>query len=168
MKVAETDRLVIRRLQLTDAEFILELLNDPGWLQYIGEKGVSNLKEAEHYIRSGPMDMYERLGFGLFAVELKETGDTLGICGLIKRDSLEYIDLGFAFLERHRRKGFAFESAEAVLKFAVDPIGLERIVAITIESNGASKLLLEKLGFSYLSPIEAEQDLLLYSRQLAK
>src|SRR5262245_58073861 len=100
MKVLETDRLNLRRLSIDDAEFILELLNEPSFLRFIGDKGVRTLDDARDYISNGPIDMYNRLGFGLYLTELKDGGVTIGICGLIKRDALEDVDIGFAFLPK--------------------------------------------------------------------
>src|SRR5690349_18580516 len=101
LNVLETDRLVLRQLSTDDDAFILELLNDPGWLRFIGDRGVRTLEDARRYILSGPVDMYERLGFGLYAVELKAGGSPIGMCGLLKRATLPEVDLGFAFLPRY-------------------------------------------------------------------
>jgi len=147
--VATTERLVLRWLRLEDADFILELLNDPGWIQHIGDRGVRTREGAADYIRNGPMAMYQREGFGLYLVELKDGGEALGMCGLIKRDTLEDVDLGFAFLEPHCRRGYGYESARACLQLARDTFGLGRLVAITTPANKVSGLLLEKLGFSF-------------------
>lgn len=166
MKISETERLIVRRLGVEDCAFILELLNQPSWLQYIGDKGVKTLSDAEMYIRNGPMDMYERLGFGLFAVDLKESGEPVGICGLIKRETLDNVDIGFAILERHHRKGYACESAEAVMEFA-KKLELQRVVAITTQDNSASGALLEKLGFTFKQVIvQNGEELSLYACDL--
>ena len=114
MTVLETERLVLRRLCSDDAEFILELLNQPSFLRYIGDKGVRNAEDAVQYIQTGPQASYERFGFGLYLVELKETGVSIGMCGLLKRDSLPDVDVGFAFLSDYWLQGYAFESAAAV------------------------------------------------------
>ncbi len=97
MIVLETERLVLRWFHLKDAPFILELVNDPAWIQYIGDKRIKNLEDAKKYILNGPVDMYNKMGFGLYLVERKEDLTPLGMCGLIKRDSLEDVDIGFAF-----------------------------------------------------------------------
>ena len=149
MKVLETDRLILRWLSTDDAEFILELLNEPSFLQYIGDKGVRTLEDARNYILNGPVEMYHRLGFGLYLTELKGSGVPLGMCGLIKRDGLEDVDIGFAFLPRFWAKGYAYESAAAVLAYGKDVLGLKRIVAITSPDNQASGRLLEKLGLRF-------------------
>ena len=98
IKILETDRLILRRLSVEDAAFILELVNDPLWLRFIGDRGVRTLDEARAYILNGPVAMYERAGFGLYLVERKIDSTSLGMCGLIKRDGLDDVDLGFAFL----------------------------------------------------------------------
>ncbi|WP_280152344.1 GNAT family N-acetyltransferase [Piscinibacter sp. XHJ-5] len=149
-KVLETERLVLRHIEADDAAFILELLNEPGWLRFIGDRGVRTLQGARDYIRNGPAAMIERHGFGLFLVELKADGTPLGMCGLIKRDGLSDVDIGFAFLERHGRKGYALESASAVMDHARAVLGLSRVVAITSVDNHASIRLLEKIGLRFV------------------
>ena len=125
MIVLETERLVLRWFHLTDAPFILELVNDPAWIQYIGDKRIKNLEDAKKYILNGPVDMYNKMGFGLYLVERKEDLTPLGMCGLIKRDSLEDVDIGFAFLEKFRSKGYGYESASAVIEYGVQKLGLK-------------------------------------------
>jgi len=149
LKVLETDRLILRRLSADDAEFILQLLNEPSFLRFIGDKGVRTLQGARDYILNGPVDMYNRLGFGLYLTELKEGGVPIGVCGLIKRDALEDVDIGFAFLPRFWARGYAYESASAVMTYGKDVLGLKRIVAITSPDNHASAKLLEKLGLQF-------------------
>jgi len=152
--VVETERLRVRRLDAEDDAFILALVNEPSWIRYIGDKGVRTLDDARRYIEVGPMAMYERLGFGLYLVELKAANEPIGICGLIKRETLEDVDLGFAFLPKHRGKGYAFESATAVLSYARTALGLSRIVAILSPDNHRSGALLEKLGFRFERVLE--------------
>jgi RimJ/RimL family protein N-acetyltransferase len=149
MKILETDRLILRHQVIEDAVFILELLNDPSWIQYIGDRGVRTLDDARKYIIKGPQDMYARLGFGFYLTELKDGGIPIGICGLVKRDFLEDVDVGFAFLPRFWGKGYAFEAASAVMAYAKSVLGLKRIVAITSDDNHASAKLLEKLGLHF-------------------
>jgi len=144
--VLATDRLILRWLTLDDAPFILVLLNDPSWLRFIGDKGVRTLDEARDYLRQGPIAMYERAGFGLYLTELKAGGIPIGLCGLIKRESLEDVDIGFAFLPQFQGQGYAHESAAAVLTHGQRNFGMQRIVAITSPDNGRSAGLLEKLG----------------------
>ncbi|HDR7621998.1 TPA: GNAT family N-acetyltransferase [Bacillus mycoides] len=149
MIVLETERLTLRWLDVKDAPFILELVNDPAWIQFIGDKGIKNLEDAKKYILNGPVDMYNKMGFGLYLVERKEDLTPLGMCGLIKRDSLEDVDIGFAFLEKFRSKGYGYESAAAVIEYGVQKLGLKRIVAITSIDNVASGTLLEKAGLRF-------------------
>ena len=149
MKVLETDRLILREFDISDAAFILRLVNDPSWLHYIGEKGVRSLEDAENYIRTGPVDMYQRLGFGLWLVELKPHQEPIGMCGLLKRDTLDDVDIGFALLPEFCQKGYAYEAAAATVEHAKTHLLLSRIVAITSQDNAASCALLEKLGFQF-------------------
>ena len=149
MVVFETDRLVVRRLTVEDAPFILRLLNEPSFLEHIGDRGVRNLADARQYILSGPIASYDRHGFGLFLVQLKEGGHPIGICGLLKRDALDDVDVGFAFVPESWSKGYAFESTTATLAYARDTHHIERLVAIVSPGNVASINLLLKLGFCY-------------------
>ncbi len=151
MKVLETARLALRWLEEddSDAAFILHLVNEPAWLRFIGDKGVYTIDDARNYIGKGPVAMYRRFGFGLYLVELKESGEPIGMCGLIKRDSLEHVDLGFAFLPAFRSKGYAFESATAVIEYGRRTFGLSRLLAVTSQDNEVSAKLLQKLGFRF-------------------
>ena len=158
MTVLETERLLLRRLSPGDAEFILDLLNQPSFLRYIGDKGVRNTEEAINYIQTGPVASYEQHGFGLYLVQLKETGAPIGICGLLKRDTLPDVDIGFAFLPAYWSRGYALESAEAVMKYGREKFGLQRIVAITSLNNESSIKLLEKLGMKFEGVIKLGED----------
>lgn len=149
MRVLETDRLSIRRMSSNDAAFMLRLLNEPSWLQFIGDRGVRTLDEARAYIINGPVAMYARLGFGFFIVELKESETPIGICGLAKRDHLDDVDIGYALVPEHWAQGYAYEAASAVLAYGIDVLGLKRIIAITSPDNDRSGRLLEKMGFRY-------------------
>jgi RimJ/RimL family protein N-acetyltransferase len=149
MIILETDRLLLRELSIADAAFILELVNEPAWLRFIGDKGVRTLAAARDYILKGPMESYERFGFGLYLTALKESGIGIGICGLIKRAALKDVDLGFAFLEKFWGNGYAHESAAAVTRFAKNALGLNRMVAVTTPDNLGSIKVLEKLGFKF-------------------
>lgn len=147
MMVLKTARLTLRELTSNDAPFILELLNEEGFLRYIGDKGVRDLDSARDYIAQGPVDSYGRNGFGLYASCLQ--GVAIGICGLVKRDTLPDPDLGFAFLSRYGSQGYAVESAKAVMVFARDRLKLPRIVAITSPDNARSIAVLEKVGLQF-------------------
>jgi RimJ/RimL family protein N-acetyltransferase len=144
-----TKRLVLRELAVTDAAFILRLLNEPSFLQFIGDKGVRNLDDARQYILNGPVESYKGHGFGLYLVSLKNDNTPMGMCGLLKRESLPDVDIGFAFLPEFWNNGYAFESASAVLFYGKDVLKLTRIVAITNKDNDASARLLNKLGLLF-------------------
>ena len=156
--IVASDRLRLRLLSLEDAPFVLKLVNDPTWLEFIGDKGVRNDTDARTYLAKGPLDMYARLGFGLYMVELRDGATPIGICGLIKRDSLADVDIGFAFLPEFRGKGYAEESALAVLTLARTEFALTRIVAITSPRNERSIRLLEKLGLTLEEELDLPRD----------
>jgi [ribosomal protein S5]-alanine N-acetyltransferase len=145
----ETDRLRLRRLALDDAPFILRLVNEPSWIRYIGDRGVRNLDEARQYITGGPQRLYAAYGFGLFLVESRKDAQPLGLCGLIKRDTLPDVDIGFAFLPEHWGQGYAREAATATLRYARERHGLARVVAITSLDNTASGRVLETVGMRF-------------------
>lgn len=145
----ETDRLRLRRLTFDDSDFIVQLLNEPSFLQYIGDKGVRDRDGAQRYLREGPLASYEKFGFGLYRVADKADDAPMGICGLLKRDTLHDVDVGFAFLPRYWRQGYAIEAAKAVLEEGRERFALTRIVAITSPDNAASIALLDKLGFAF-------------------
>jgi RimJ/RimL family protein N-acetyltransferase len=149
MKVLETDRLTLRHLTLADAEFILQLLNELDFIRFIGDRGVRTVEDARNYILQGPIASYERFGFGLYLTEVTATRAPIGICGLLKRESLPDVDIGFAFLAPFYRQGYAFESASAVITYGQEVLGQNRILAITSPDNDASIKLLEKLGFKF-------------------
>ena len=149
MIVLETKRLVLRRMSVADAEFILALVNEPAFIRNIGDKGVRSLDDARAYILNGPMSSYAKHGYGLYRVDLKENGEPIGICGLLKRDTLDDVDIGLALLEKFRGRGFATESAAAVMEYGRRALRLERIVAITSPDNDASIRVLGKIGLRF-------------------
>ena len=158
LKVLETGRLILRWLTTDDAEFIMELVNEPSWLRFIGDRKVRTVEDARGYIAKGPAAMYDRVGFGLYLVERKDDGVPLGMCGLIKRDGLDDVDIGFAFLPRYWGQGYAFESASAVLAFGQREFGLKRIVAITSKDNESSIKLLQNIGLKFEKMIQLSAD----------
>lgn len=149
MIVLETRRLVLRRLNLNDAAFIVELLNEPSFLRFIGDRGVRNEQGARRYLKEGPLASYDRFGFGLYLAFLRETGDAIGMCGLLKRDTLPDVDVGFAYLPAYWGKGYAREAAAATLEHGRRKFGLRRIVAITSPDNEASRRVLEAIGLRF-------------------
>lgn len=165
MKVLETPRLVLRWITTDDAPFILDLLNEPSFLQYIGDKGVRTLDDARNYILTGPVASYQRHGFGLYMVQLREGSTPIGMCGLLKRDTLPDVDIGYALLPAYWLKGYAFEATSATLAHGWEAFGLKRIVAITSPGNAGSKALLTKLGLRYEETLslKADQDTELFA-----
>lgn len=166
VRFLETERLILRHLEVTDSPFILELVNDPGWLRHIGDRGIRTEDAARDYITEGPRAMYAQFGFGLYAVESRASGAAIGLCGLIKRDWLEDVDIGFAFLPAYRGLGYALEAAAATLAHARARLGLTRIVAIVSPDNADSVRLLERLGLRLermVRPPGAETPVCLYA-----
>lgn len=161
MNVIETERLNLREVTEADAAFILEILNDPDFVRFVADRGVRTLEDASHFIAERFTASYRHHGFGFWLVEPKESNVPAGICGLVKRDSLPGVDIGYAFLPPFRSKGYASEAAAAVLAYARDVVGLTRLLAITNPDNAVSMRVLEKIGMSFegmvrLSPDEPE------------
>jgi len=151
VKVLDTQRLRLREFSFDDDIFILELLNEPGFLRFIGDKGVRTVSDARDYLEKGPMESYRRNGFGLYAVCARsmESMAPVGMCGLVKREGLSDPDIGFAFLARHWGNGYAVESAAAVLEHGTRALQLPRIVAIASPDNMGSIRVLEKIGLTF-------------------
>jgi RimJ/RimL family protein N-acetyltransferase len=164
--VFETGRLTLREFTFDDTDFIIRLLNSPGWLEFIGDRNVKTEEQAKNYLLAGPIKSYRENGFGLSMVETRPGKRPIGMCGLLKRDYLENPDIGFAFLPEETGKGFAFEIANATMQHAKDVLKISNIMAITMPGNKPSIRLLEKLGFNFLRMTLApggDKDLLLYS-----
>jgi RimJ/RimL family protein N-acetyltransferase len=152
--VCESERLTLRLLDAqNDAAYILKLLNEPSFIQNIGDRKVRTLADARRYLETGPLAMYAQHGFGLFRTELKSTGEPIGLCGLLKRDWLADVDIGFAFFPQFWSQGYAFESTSAVMKWAREHKGLTRIVAITAPENHGSQRVLAKLGLKFAGTV---------------
>jgi ribosomal-protein-alanine N-acetyltransferase len=158
MKILDTERLILRQFSTGDAEFILALLNEPSFIQNIGDRGVRTLADARAYILKGPVASYAKNGFGLYLVLLKETNESIGMCGLIKREGLDDVDIGYAFLPKFWSRGYAIESAQAVKAYAKEVAGLKRIVAITDPANEGSVRVLEKLGLRFEKMVRLSED----------
>ena len=166
MIILETDRLILREFDTADAAFILVLLNNPSWLQYIGDRNVKTIDDARDYLLNGPMKSYRENGFGLSLVAIKKNNTPIGMCGLIKREALEHVDIGFALLPEYVGKGYAYEIAAATMAYAKNSLGLKDIVAITSEDNEHSIRLLKKIGLGFEKMIrlaEDEESLMLFS-----
>jgi RimJ/RimL family protein N-acetyltransferase len=149
MLICETERLIICQLTVHDAPFVFTLLNTPTWIKFIGDRGIKNIDEARNYLLNGPIASYKRLGFGLFLVKIKQGDISIGMSGLIKRDGLDNIDVGFALHPDYTGKGYAFESTSAVMNYARETLKLKTIDAITTEDNAHSIALLKKIGLQY-------------------
>lgn len=154
----ESSRLVLRPLTLDDAAFYLQLVNEPSFIENIGDKGVRSLQAAEDAIATGPMAMQRMLGYSLWLVVRKEDQLSIGMCGLIKRDSLPDTDIGYAYLPAFWGQGYALEAASAALAFARDKVGLKRLLGIVSPENVASSQLLRKLGLSFVERLHLGGD----------
>ncbi|MBC5993177.1 GNAT family N-acetyltransferase [Pontibacter cellulosilyticus] len=163
--ILETERLRLREFTLQDTAFVLELLNSPGWLQFIGDRNVKTEAQAKSYLENGPLESYRVNGFGLWLVEKKDNSQPMGMCGILKRNTLKNPDIGFAFLPGFDGKGYAYESATATMAYANNQLKLPKIAAITIADNERSIRLLEKIGMAYTGTVRLADDqdeLLLY------
>jgi RimJ/RimL family protein N-acetyltransferase len=166
--VLETPRLFLRELALTDASFIVELLNTEGWLRYIGDRGVHSEADAENYLTSGPFESYRTNGFGLWLVVRKEDSMRLGMCGILKRPILNHPDVGFAYLPEFTRQGYAGESLRGILHLARTRFSLQKVCAITTPDNNASQKVLASAGFEFSGTTlsEKNEELFLYMKDL--
>jgi len=169
LHILDTARLRLRTVDAGDSAFYLALVTDPAFVEHIGDRGIRTLEEAHEALLAGPIAMQEERGHSLYVVELKEAGTPIGMCGLIKRPSLDGIDIGYAFLPAWRGQGYACEAGLAVLAYAPS-LGIRRVLAITSPNNIASNFLLRKMGlrferFLHLAPDDAGSNL--YSIELA-
>ena len=167
--VIETPRLILKEFTTEDSDFIIELLNSPGWLKYIGSRDIKTQEDAVNYIENRIRRSYLESGFGFYLMVIRASGAKAGMCGLVKRDSLDEIDIGFALLPQYENFGYAYESADAVMNFAKDKLKLYRLAAITVPYNSSSIKLLEKLGMKFEKTINLPDDqeaLMLYYKDL--
>ncbi len=158
MSIVKTDRLSLRKIDTDDADFMLRLLNDPAFIQYVGDKNTRDLASAKTYILEGPVASYQSHGYGLYLVETIDNRTPIGICGILKRDFLDHADLGFALIPEYREVGYAFEAAQATIELARSELKLSRIVAFTAANNTRSIKLLEKLGMAFDRMIDLPAD----------
>jgi len=166
----ETERLLIQPLTLHDAAFIVELVNTPLWLAHIGNRNINNLDDARNYLISGPLKSYTEHGYGAWLVTHKETKQSLGMCGLFKRQYLEQPDVGFAFLPQYERQGYAYEAVRATLLYAQQQLDINNLFAIVKPDNARSIRLLEKNGFVWQQKIrpDGQPELELYNYHALK
>ena len=166
----ETERLTLRRFVFDDAPFVVELLNQPSFIQNIGDRGVRDVADAHRYLREGPMAMYDRYGFGLWHTARRSDGTPVGMCGLLKRDILPGVDVGYAYLPDYWGQGYALEAARATVELGARKFGLNRVIGVVSEHNAASIRVLEKLGmrFERMYPMHpGEPEVRLYSLEFA-
>jgi RimJ/RimL family protein N-acetyltransferase len=156
--IVETPRLQIRELTTEDAEFIYTLVNEPSFLENIGDKGVRNLEDARRFILDGPWTNHRERGYGQFLVELKDSGEPIGVCGLLFRESLNVSDIGCAYLPKYWRRGYAYEAACAMMEYGRTTLGIDKIVGLTSEKNVASINALEKLGMSFEKMVKMSEN----------
>lgn len=149
MVVLETERLSLREVELADARFMLELLNSPGFLENIGDRGVRDEDQARAYIEERVLGSYRDHGFGMWLAVQKADGAPVGLAGLVRREGLETPDVGYAFIQKVWGRGYAQEAAAAVLAHAQGPMGIPKLAAITTPENFASMAVLRKIGFTY-------------------
>ncbi len=158
LKTFQTERLTLRPMTQKDADFILELLNDPAFIRYIGDRKIRTLEGARTYISDGPVASYAKNGFGLYLVQRKESGEPMGMCGLIRRSTLKDVDIGYAFLPKFWSKGYALEAAREMKRYAQEELGLKRLVAVVDPENRPSIHLLEKLGMKFEKMVRLAAD----------
>jgi ribosomal-protein-alanine N-acetyltransferase len=156
--IAETPRLIIRKLSTEDAAFVLALTNEPSSIKNIGDKGLRSIADAEKFIREGPWTRQRQPGYGQFAIELKLSADLIGVCGILQRINLGLTDVGFALMPQYWRQGYALEAARAVMDYGHSVLGVERIVGLTSETNTASINLLKKLGMRFETMVSMSAD----------
>jgi RimJ/RimL family protein N-acetyltransferase len=149
MKILNTERLTLSKITLKDAGFLLELMNDKDWIQNIGDRGVYSLEDAENYIKERFFKSYEVYGFGFYVIRLQSSGKAIGTAGLIDREGIEGVEIGYGLLPAYRGKGYAYEAAEAVYDYAKNVLNIAKIVAIVAPNNTKSIFLLERLGLHY-------------------
>lgn len=157
MLILETARLRLRHLTLDDAPFMLTLLNDPSFLANIGDKGIRTLEQARRFLLDSHIASYARHGYGHYLVEHKDTGESMGTCGLINRTFIGEIDIGFAYLPAYWSRGYATEAAQAVMDHARRVLGIEGIVAVVAPHNRDSIRVLEKLGLHLAGPTQVAE-----------
>ena len=168
MKLIETERTILRETVEGDGEFILDLLNQPSFIKYIGDRNVRSVEAAREYIENRFAESYRKFGFGMWAVELKDSGTPIGICGFVKRDTLPDADIGFAILPQFEGKGYALESAVGVMGYGGDVFQFKRVLAITTKDNESSGRLLGKLDFKFERLIVLnDEELKLFSHSTA-
>jgi RimJ/RimL family protein N-acetyltransferase len=166
----ETERLILKPTDITDAKFLLELMNSPKWLKYIGDRNIHTIKNAESYITEKVMTQFDRLGFGSYTVIRKSDGSKIGTCGLFDREGVSGIDIGFGFIPGYEKQGYAIESSLKIKDLAINKFGLKKISGITSKQNIPSQKLLEKLGLRYIKPLtlpNSDEEIMFYQLEIS-
>ncbi len=156
--ILETKRLILSKFSVKDAPFFYTLVNDPAWMRFIGDRNVKTIADAEKYLIDKIIPSYVKHGFGFYVVSSKEDNTPIGMSGLVDRNGLDHIDVGYAFLPQYRGKGYAYEATKAVLDYAKNILKIDPVVAITNEKNTKSIQLLKRLGLHYDKLIQLPHD----------
>ncbi|WP_338760693.1 GNAT family N-acetyltransferase [Bernardetia sp. ABR2-2B] len=162
MKIVETERLIIEEAILSDASFFFELLNSPNWLEFIGDRNINSLEDATKYVQESLIDNYEKNSYGFYKMSLRETNQSIGAVGFLKRDYLDFPDIGYAILPNYEGKGYVSEATQAVFEYGKNNLNLKKIVAITTEENLASQRVLSKIGLKFIEKVNVDGEELLY------
>ena len=160
MKILETERLTLREVMDDDAGFVLDLLNQPSFKKFIGDRGVRTVEQAREYIETRFTNSYRDNGFGLYLINMRADETPIGLCGFVRRDALTDPDVGFALLPQYEKNGYAYESAVAIMQYGRETLGLPRVLAITTVDNDRSGKLLKKIGFAFDREIEIGDEVL--------
>jgi len=166
MRILKTNRLEIRQVGVGDTNFFFRLLNNPNWLEHIGDRGIQSAEDTLRYIEDHLINFYRENDYGLFKMMLRNSKVPIRICGFVKRDYLESADIGFAVLPDYARQGYTLEASEALMNYGRTVLKLNPILAITTSTNQASRALLNKLGLraiKTIKPVTSETQFLLYS-----
>lgn len=154
----ETERLIIRPISLDDKAFIFDLYNRPKFIQFIGDRQLKTIADAEDYIKNRFLPQFEKLGYGNYMVITKDKNEKIGAVGIFERDGLDVLDIGFSLLEEFEGKGYAYEAALMVKSIGMDEFGLKKISAITVKDNFSSQKLIEKLGLKFQKYVTLPND----------
>ena len=165
--ILQTKNLTFSEFNYHDGLFLVELLNSPNWLKYIGARGVNNELDAIQYIKNVYQKSYQQNGFGFYKVAITATNQPIGLCGIVKRDSLDDIDIGFAFLPAFAGQGFGYEAANATLEYAFNQLNISKIVAMVMPENEVSIALIKKIGMLFTKNIKLpneDKELMLFEK----
>lgn len=168
-KIIDTKRLYLRELTLGDSEFVYKLVNTPKWIKFIGDRKINSIKDSEKYLTKGPLKSYTQNGFGMWLIVLKHSLIPIGICGILKREFINDLDIGFAMLPKYENNGYGYEAANATLTFAKHKLKISRIVGFTLDYNNHSINLLNKLGFKFEKMIRLpnnDENMALFAKSL--